>query len=295
MADVKQTSLEDVWEVLPIQTQHYKFNLEYIATAHPKGVYDKGHLFVGDLNDPCLSITFNLPGIRSLNTRFETMEISVATLNKVKNLKSCLLDSTEITETDQIKLSFSKEMLIAVIKEIKRSFPHILHLDLTDSSMMPCGLNDTLDMITYSIALYKKTWYEKEFNAYFIPRDKFISYKCKIETYATPKTKAKLSWFDFYTYVIGNYNPFALAIFKQKYDEYEAMYDSSKTFPDFFIALSRTIPRADKCKFFKDWLELFITRKMDIPSERYWYIDLYPVQTGGKYMRKTRTKTRRRR
>lgn len=281
--------LEDVWEVLPVQTPNYKFNLEYIAKFHKKGVYDQGHLFVGDLNNPCLSITFSLPGIYSLNTRFDNLDISIAKINKIKNLKECILESTESNS----KPSFSKEMLVAVIKEIKKSFPHILHLQLHDSSYIPCdGDSDTLDLIVYNTALYKKSWYEKEFNAYFIPRDDFIDYKCKVEKYASPETKLKYKWNDFYNNEALKISPYAINIFKEKYSEYEKIYESSKTFPDFFIALSKTVPKKYKCIFFREWLQKFIEKIMNIPIERHWYIDIYTIQKGGMCKRR---KTRRRR
>jgi hypothetical protein len=288
---MKENKLEDVWEVLPVQTPNYKFNLEYIAKVHDKGVYDSGHLFVGDTKNPCLSITFSLPGIRKLNTRFEDKDISVAYLNKIKNIKECVLESTEKNN----KPSFTKEMLVAVIKEIKKSFSHILHLQLDDSSYIPCDGEDdsnTLDLIVYSTALYKKSWYEKEFNAYFIPRDSFIEYKCKVEKYASPETKLKYSWKEFYNNEIVEFNLYAKNIFKEKYLEYEHLYESSKTFPEFFIALSKTVPREYKCKFFKNWLNNFIQYIMNIPIQRRWYIDLYTVQKGGT---RKRRKTRRRR
>jgi hypothetical protein len=282
-------SLEDVWEVLPVQTPNYKFNLEYIAKVHEKGVYDTGYLFVGKFDNPLLFITLNLPGFRTLNTHFEDKDISVAYLNKIKNIKECILESTETNSNT----FFSKEMLVAVIKEIKKSFPHILHLQLHDSSYIPCdGDSDTLDLIVYNIALYKKSWYEQEFNAYFIPRDSFIEYKCKIETYASPETKLKYDWIQFYYLINLHLSYYPSNVFKEKYSEYEKIYNSSKTFPDFFIVLSKTVPKEHICNFFNSWLNTFISYIMDIPIQRRWYIDLYTVQKGGT---RKRRKTRRRR
>jgi hypothetical protein len=275
--------LQDVWDVLPIKTPHYNFNLEYFSQ-------DKGHLFVGDVKNPCLSITFNLPDIRLLNSRFENMDISIGSINKIKNIKECVLETSEESTNSN---SFPKEMLSAVIKEIKKSFPHIKHLQLQDTSYIPCdGDSDTLDLLVYSVALYKKTWYEKEFNAYFVPRDAFIDYKCKIEKYASRETKSKYSWNEFYTIINLKLSYYANTIFNEKALEYESIYESTKTFPEFFINISKTIPKSDKCKFFKDWLEYFLEYKMDLQFKRQWYIDLYSVQKGG--TRKSR-KTRKRR
>jgi hypothetical protein len=288
--NTSKEDLKDVWDVKPIQTQHYKFYLEYIATVHPKKVYDTGHLFVGNLNNPCLSITFNLPGIRTINDRLANIDLSIASLNKIKNIKECILEDSKSPGS-----SFSKEMLNAVMDEIRTSFSFVRYLKLHDTSYIPCdGDYDTLDLLFYNIALYKKTWYEQSFNAYFIPRDDYIKYKCAIENYASPETKNSYSWEGFYTKVFSTINAYAKSIIRIHNDEIELMYESAKTFPDFFIALSNFIPRSDKCKFFKDWLEMFLKDDMKIKNERTWYIDLYPLEksilSGGRRIRATRRK-----
>ena len=275
------SELKDVWDILPIQTPNYKFDLQYKAKIHSKKVYDAGHLFVGNEENPCLSITFNLPGLRELNSRFASTDISVAHLNKIKNMKECILeDKTNSSQSSHSShSSFAKEMLDAVIVEIKRSFPFIHHIKLRDSSYIPCDSDaDTLDLLFYNIALYKKTWYEQTFNAYFVPRDSFIQYKCAIENYATTETKSAFSWIEFYNTALGASNHFAQQQFRNNMEKYEEMYNNSKTFPVFFVELSKTIPKKDKCKFFKDWLESFLQDKMKIQNIRVWYIDLYTVE-----------------
>jgi hypothetical protein len=275
------SELEDVWESVQINTSNYKFELQYKAKIHSKKVYDAGHLFVGNEENPCLSITFNLPGLRELNSRFTSTDISVAHLNKIKNMKECILeDKTNSSQSSHSShSSFAKEMLDAVIVEIKRSFPFIHHIKLRDSSYIPCdGDADTLDLLFYNIALYKKTWYEQTFNAYFVPRDTFIQYKCAIENYATIETKSAFSWVEFYNTALGVSNYYAQQQFRNNIEKYEALYNNSKTFPDFFVELSKTIPKKDKCKFFKDWLESFLQDNMKIQNIRVWYIDLYTVE-----------------
>jgi hypothetical protein len=186
-------------------------------------------------------------------------------------------------------------MLNAVMDEIRTSFSFVHYLKLHDTSYIPCdGDHDTLDLLFYNIALHKKTWYEQSFNAYFIPHDDYIKYKCAIEKYASPETKESYSWERFYTKVFSTINAYAKSILRTHNDEIELMYESAKTFPDFFIALSNFIPRTDKCKFFKDWLEMFLKDDMKIKNERTWYIDLYPLEksilSGGRRIRATRRK-----
>jgi hypothetical protein len=289
--------LEDVWESVPIKTPHYTFELQYKAKIHSKKVYDTGHIFLGNEDDPCLSITFNLPGLRELNSRFESTDISIAHLNKIKNMKECILeDNTQSSQSSKSShFSFAKEMLDAVIVEIKKSFPFIHHIKLRDSSYIPCdGDSDTLDLLFYNIALYKKTWYEQTFNAYFVPRDTFIQYRCAIENYAKPTTKSAISWIEFYNTALGASNYFAQQQIKNNMEKYETLYNNSKTFPDFFVELSKSILKKDKCKFFKDWLESFLQDKMKIQNTRVWYIDLYSVEKsvqrgGSRNLQHTRT------
>ena len=203
-------------------------------------------------------------------------------MNKIKNMKECILEdktNSQQHSSHSYHSSFSKEMLDAVIVEIKRSFPFIHHIKLRDSSYIPCdGDADTLDLLFYNIALYKKTWYEQTFNAYFVPRDSFIQYKCAIENYATTETKSAFSWIEFYNTALGASNHFAQQQFRNNMEKYEEMYNNSKTFPVFFVELSKIIPKKDKCKFFKDWLESFLQDKMKIQNIRVWYIDLYTVE-----------------
>jgi len=189
-------------------------------------------------------------------------------------MKECILEKKEGT-----KSSFAEEMLDGVMVEIRKSFKHLHHIKLQDSSYIPCdGEKETLDLLFYNIALYKKSWYEEKFHAYFTPRDTFIQYRCAIEKYASSKTKSSISWVEFYTNVIGSANYFTHQVLQNDMERYESMYNSVNTFPDFFIAISKTMDKKDKCKFFKDWLEAFLQGTMNIPNKRIWYIDLYTVE-----------------
>ena len=50
------------------------------------------------------------------------------------------------------------------------------------------------------------------------------------------------------------------------------MYDTSDTFPIFFKKISKDILEENKCKFFKDWLESFVSEYIHIQRE--WLIPL---------------------
>ena len=70
------------------------------------------------------------------------------------------------------------------------------------------------------------------------------------------------------------------------------MYQESETLPEFFQSLSKTIKREEKCRFFKEWLEEFIKKRINII--RVWYFDIYPKITVIKEI-KIKNKTRKQR
>jgi hypothetical protein len=77
--------------------------------------------------------------------------------------------------------------------------------------------------------------------------------------------------------IIQIYNIFAVNIIESKIKMYKEMYEESKTLPEFFQRLSRTIKREEKCRFFKGWLDSFIKSKITVTRE--WNIDIYPKIT----------------
>ncbi len=68
------------------------------------------------------------------------------------------------------------------------NYDPIHYIFLTYSSFIPCKVDYTLDVLYYYVRLYEKTWYEANFNAYFVSCYKFIEYKCALHT-TIPKNK----------------------------------------------------------------------------------------------------------
>ena len=125
----------------------------------------------------------------------------------------------------------------------------------------------------YSIALYKKTWYEQKISAYIKPKEKYDEYRKQVDMYGSKETKNSMEFSDIYKLII-NGSSFTKDIFDKSYNEFEKSFNTSETLPDFFKELSKKIERAQKCRFFKDWLEEFITSQINI--ERTWYFDIFP-------------------
>jgi hypothetical protein len=125
-----------------------------------------------------------------------------------------------------------------------------------------------LDLYTYSLALYGKTWYEKTFGAVQIPANE--RYDAAVASYMTERIKDTFPSFEHLRYYIGTYdNSFADNWIADHNDEITALFENAETFPEFFQALSKRIPKSDKCKFFKTWLEFFVYERIDSLRTRF--------------------------
>ena len=183
-------------------------------------------------------------------------------------------------------------MLDAIIFFINLNFESIKTMKLDDASYIPCRREsgDTLDLLTYSIALYKKTWYEGQLDAYILPKEKHDNYRRQVEDYASKDTKNKFTLDDICKGMKSD--TFAANMIETNKEMYEKMYEESETLPEFFQRLSKTIKREEKCKFFKEWLEEFIKKRISITF--HWNFDIYPKITLIKEI-KIKNKTRKQR
>jgi hypothetical protein len=256
--------------IVVLQTPHYSFDLKITIQTDP---VHKVILSIG--NDTCLEATILMPPTDERMKAFGFGK--TAHIHQVDALVECARE--QIIGNYLEKYSMGQEMLQAIIDYIKANYKHIRHTSLNDKSYMPCNRKDgnTLDLLSYSIAKYGKTWYEMKFNAY--PRG-VKQYAKEIQVYISPKAKEEISFTNL-VHQIAFHNNFAVNTIFKDMDKYTAMYNTAKTFPEFFTALSNDIPRADKCNFFKRWLEIFIYSY--VKYDRDWIIDI--KQQGGKHKR----------
>lgn len=269
--------------ILKFTTPHYSYELVITETIQPLHTF---HFIVGDKGSPCLEGNIILEN-NTKNSRFDSM-INTAKLLKIDALQECSLE--DITNEYMTKHSFGTELLESIIYFINSQFPSIETVSLNDASYIPCirDSKDTLDLLIYSIALYKKTWYEQKINAYLKPKEKYTEYRKQVEKYASTETKHTLEFIDIYKLVFHG-SKFTKDIFDKNYDDFEQCFNTSETLPDFFKSIRKKIHRNDKCRFFKDWLEAFILSYIHI--ERTWYFDLFPkIQTIRKFDSRNRTK-----
>jgi hypothetical protein len=212
---------------------------------------------VGSKENPCLDASIFMPGI---DDRLAHL-VEIATIHKIKALEECTI------HYDSEK-SFGTELLYSFINVLKANYPHVKKINLFDASEIICGHKDTLDLISYSIAKHGKTWYELKVGAY--PRDDVEKYKVSVAKFVSPEFKKTVPYEDLFISLLGN--KYAEDIMKRSITTYKIMYENANTFPEFFKALNKTVPKEDKCKFFKDWLNEFVGKHVSFMRD--WIIDI---------------------
>ena len=272
-------------EELHIETKHYKFTV-HVTNRFYNDIHVSKHYLVGKEAKPCMSLSFYTPESISI---FSKDIVSTANLNNIESLRECI--DNEITNTNMRSHSFGNELLQWIYTHLRDTYKHITKIKLDDESYIPCNriVNDTLDLMTYSIAHYKESWYEKNYKAYLLPETAHKKYRDAVEKYSSKEFKDTVSWDKFYMVHFQSSTEFAYKKVSDEIEKYKNMYESSLTFPDFFKALTETLPYTDKCKFYKAWLQQFINSV--IPISRRWYITIQ--QSGGRMKKQTKRKNRR--
>ena len=174
---------------LHFTTPHYQFEM---SLTERKGILHTYHFLVGDVAKPCLEGFVNL---ESTNNRLRH-SANTAHLTKIDALQECSLN--DISDEYMATNSFGSELLDTVLFFINSQFPSVETVSFTDTSYIPCirESNETVDLLTYSVALYKKTWYEEKINAYIKPKEKYDAYRQQVERYASKERKSGMHYED---------------------------------------------------------------------------------------------------
>ena len=272
-------------DTIKVKTEHFTFEV-YVKNNYARDVYYSQYLEVGESTKPCLSLTIFTEDAEQF---FGPDTIKTAKLSNIEALYNCVIEDDD-SKNYFSKYSFGKELLLWVIKYIKSNFTHVKYLELDDESYIPCNRENiqTLDLLSYSIAVNCKTWYELHFNAYLPSKSNFDNYKMKVKTFCSSEFKSKISWELFFLkYVTSRY---ANDIIKADEKTYENMYNNAKTFPEFFRTLSDFIGKEKRCIFFKHWLQSFVKNFVNV--EKRWIIPLRPSGGGKKSRRINRKRTK---
>lgn len=219
---------------------------------------------------PCLNLYVRMPLFNDDNRLLEASKI--ATLLNVEALLECVLD--DINENYLQTHKFGKEILATVDHILKTYFPHVKSVELYDTSYMPCNraFDDALDLLTYSIALYGKTWYEIRVGAYLKNERRKAAYAEQIAHYISEEFKSSMTAEDFLFRIVGSGNAFLRNLIERERATIVDMYNNARTFPEFFKSLRDMVPKNEKCRLFKGWLERFINEHVHI--DRSWQYDI---------------------
>ena len=231
-----------------ITTDHYTFPMSFKEIDMP-------HMFsfrVGEEMKPCLEFSVLMPDV----PEYFQKDINTVFLGKVDSLIECI--TNEINDDYMERHSLGKELISVVIKTIQKHFDYVKYIELKDASYIPCNRahNESLDLLTYSIALYGKTWYEKLFGAR--PAYDYTEYRKKVEKYMSKEFKQSIEFESLLAIIVKTTNNYARELIFANLEYYNDLYNTTETFPAFFQKLSKMVDKKDKCKLFKSWLEYFI-------------------------------------
>jgi hypothetical protein len=260
-----------------VQTNNFSFIVTKKIEKLPRG--GEGHTYtVGD----CLQLYVLTK--EAINTFPIESMVNTGKLISIKNIQTCI--TNEMSEDDFNNKSFSKELVNWAINHVKHNYKHITKITLDDASYIPCDLrtNDILDLYTYNIAHKGETWYEFHFKAKIENPQRWKQYNEEITKYTSKEFKNTYTFDIFFYDTIVNYNEFATNLIKANYSSVKELFETSDTFPIFFEKLKGIYTKKDKCKFYKNWLEVFIKTK--VIFEKRWCIYLNHILNGGK--KKTR-------
>jgi hypothetical protein len=150
-----------------------------------------------------------------------------------------------------------KECMDGILDAIRIQHPAVRTVEIYENTylygMMPN--KETMDLSTYSVALYGKTWYEMNWN--IVIDEGYREYRSQVEHYASVETKVAMTWFDmmFQMYMGA---PYTREILEQHRVFFEEAFHSTSILPDFFIKISNAITPDKHIGFFQHWLYNFV-------------------------------------
>jgi hypothetical protein len=222
---------------------------------------------IGGPTNRCLEASLIMP---DANPLFSDKK-HICNIAQIDSLASCLIDQDP--DKPQEDVSMGAELMYGFINILKVNYTHITQLALQDASYLPCNraTSDTLDLLSYNIALYGKTWYEMKFGAHLENPVRQTKYEDSIRYYMSPQAKRETSWDSFYADIILR-NKYAKDEIVPNENVYRDIFLTSETWPICITRMKNRIDKTNRCKFFKGWLESLIEKY--VTMERRWIIDI---------------------
>ena len=238
---------EDNTKYLQIQTPDHNFEIKITKKEDNYLMLDYSNYYftLGDDKMPFLE------GIVKLYNKSNPLIYNTVDLTRIRAIEQC--SEEDINQGYSKTHTFGKDVLDAFIFLINSQFSNIKTIRLNDTTYLPyrTDTESTLDLLTYSIGLYKKTWYEERLKAYILPKEKHEEYRKQVEEYASKHTKNCTPFFHIY-HIMQMNNVFAANILSDNMQKYEKMYEESESLPEFCQSLSKTINLEKNVNFSKD-------------------------------------------
>jgi len=213
-------------------------------------------LKIGGDYDRCVSVSYS----------FRNGVPISATLAYLHYEPECSIGSTLVRDTGSVFMI--KTLLRFAYHKIKD-----VHLFTFDdmSHIAPRHPGRPLKLAFFLIAYHDMTWYEKNFNATMIDKEKYLRYRQRVLCLTNKEEKAKVDYQSFLEIIKAPAN---------QHDILKTWYESSATYRDFF----NKIPKDVRCDMLLPWLHNFMTHFIgDVFSDKGWEIDIHTMnkRTGG--------------
>lgn len=171
----------------------------------------------------------------------ERYDVSIGDFSKIQFTIECSLEHVFRRGID------TNIILKVFLSYIYKHYPYVKQLNFEDASYRRCDTGEIIDLAEMSYITTGKTWYEKHFGASVAPQSRAMV--ANIES-KFQEIKGGMSWDECKSY-ITNELPIEEAEMKQ-------LYDTVKTWQDFFGPLRDRIGIESFCPFVAPWLEIFM-------------------------------------
>jgi hypothetical protein len=252
----------------------YKFKIYENILSYEGKIFSRNFKIGGDYDD-CVNLSY---------TYSNGLPIS-AKLPHLMYEPECAVDM--ILQRGEGSIQLIKKLLYYAYEKINQvylfEFEDMSSIDCIEkdlSKLPPRKQIKPLNLAYLSIAYNGMTWYEKNFNAKMIDKNKYEKYKERLSFLTKESDKVNFERF--------------LEIAKPPIEQIniiKPLYDSSNTYRDFF----NKIPFNDRCNILFPWLSNFILFYIDdVYNEKGWVINIneMDIKIGGNKINKRR-KTRR--
>lgn len=223
------------------------------------------HTFKAIVNKQDSGYTLKIGGLKkidciNISIVINNNIITRATLNHVESEAECGFGSL-LEDGDTV------DFLKAALQFCKQEFPSLRRVEFDDMSNIDCAsflnsqefLKRPFSLAHFSIAKSGKTWYEKQFGAKMIDEESYMRYRNVAEV-----LNRKIG-IDFSTFLGKIY------YLNEQADILEKYFNPDKTWIEFF----NSIPKAQQCKVFYNWLPTFIRELLqNTYNPCGWYIDI---------------------